>query len=67
MAEHTCINSEIIHKLDKELAVAQSDIKQVKSDISDIKQSIAKFNWWFITMLATMVGGMATIIMEVSK
>lgn len=66
MPEHKCINAEIIRKLEVELAVAQSDITKVKADITDIKNSISKFNWWFITILASIIGGMATIIFKLT-
>lgn len=64
MPEHKCINTDVIRRLEIDLAVAQSDITKVKSDITDIKDSITKFNWWFISILASIIGGMALIILK---
>ena len=59
---HECTQANVIRNLEINLAVAQSDIVTVKSDINDIKDSISKFNWWFISILISVIGSMATII-----
>lgn len=67
MPEHKCINTEVIRKLEVDLAVAQSDIKgvkddikDVKSDVKDIKADISKQRWW-------LMGIMATLLIEAGK
>jgi hypothetical protein len=64
---HECINTEIIRKLEVDLAVAQSDIKAVKDDIKnvkddirDVKQDISQQKWW-------LMGIMAAVIIELVK
>ena len=60
--QHECAQAETIRKLEVDLAVAKSDIATVKGDITGIRESLKQFNWWFIGILVSIIGGMATIL-----
>ena len=62
---HECINTEVIRKLEIDLAVAKSDISTVKGDISAIFKMLNKFTWWFIGILVSLIGGMGAILLAI--
>jgi hypothetical protein len=64
---HECKYQEIIHKLQLDLAVAQSNIQAVKDDIKAMKEDIKRFNYYIIGGLASSVLTLVGIIVQIVK
>ena len=54
----------IIRRLELDLAVAKSDIGAVKDEIKDIKTTLTKFNYWFLSILGTTILTLIGIIIK---
>lgn len=67
LPKHECVNSEIIRRLEVDLAVAQSDIKGVKDDIKDVKDDVKAIKNEISQQKKWLIGIMATVLIEVGK
>lgn len=65
--EHKCNQEDNIRRLEIDLAVAKSDIQNVKGDITDIKAKLNQFTWWFLSILVSIIGGLVTLYATLKK